>query len=50
MKMMMNMIKMKMMKMKVKMNMMKMKKVSDDDGYPVMKLSCDEIYLETKVI
>ena len=30
-------MKMKMMKMKVKMSMMMMKKVSDDDGYFVMK-------------
>ena len=42
--------KMKMMKMKVKMSMMMMKKVSDDDGYLVMKLSCNEIYLEMKFI
>ena len=31
-------MKMKMLKMKVKMSMMMMKKVSDDDGYFVMKV------------
>ena len=35
---------------KVKMSMMMMKKGSDDDGYLVMKLTCDEIYLKMKVI
>ena len=49
-------MKMKMMKMKVKMSMMMMKKVSDDDGYFVMKvilwwnLSRDESYLVMKVM
>ena len=56
MKMKMKMMKMKMLKMKVKMSMMMMKKVSDDDGYFVMKvilwwnLSKDESYLVMKVM
>ena len=47
---------MKMMKMNVKMSKMMMKKVSDDDGYLVMKvilwrkLSIDESYLVMKVM